>query len=126
MATRKLLPNTLTLRRLVEAGWDANLCERSIGRLKFDLFGFADVIAFKGNTLLLVQATDFSHSSDRTTKVLKNETALLWLQGLGRHIEVWAWKYDKEIKPVLKITKVSLGSQGWLVKEKAAVQQQLG
>ena len=119
MATRKLLPNTLTLRHLLDSGWDADICERSAGRFKFDLFGFADVMAFKGGELLLVQATDFSHSANRTAKVLSNELALKWIHGFARRIEVWAWKYDSNRKPVLKVTKVLLGQHGWLTAVKA-------
>ena len=57
-----------------------------------DLFGFADVIAFKEShaEILLVQTTTKSNMSARKKKILANDTAKKWLAA-GHHIEIQGW-----------------------------------
>jgi hypothetical protein len=62
------------------------------GKVKQDLFGFADTIALNPTTfndVLLIQSTDSSNHSHRVTKILANDKLPIIL----RHcrVEVWSW-----------------------------------
>ncbi len=113
MTARKLTPTTLSLRKLVNSGWTVDICERQIGNFKKDLFGFADLIAFAGNRIILIQATDYSNSSARVRKIHGKTEARLWLAGYSREIQVWAWKYDSDDQPIRKIIPVTLDDRDW-------------
>lgn len=57
-----------------------------------DLFGFADVIAFRGYVVLLVQCCAVASKADRVRKVAATPAAALWAVGSPhREVVVQAW-----------------------------------
>jgi hypothetical protein len=57
-----------------------------------DLFGFADLIAFKpGDRALLIQATSGSNTASRVHKIVANEHAKRWIE-TGNRIIVIGWR----------------------------------
>lgn len=82
----------VTITQLESLGYHADECERRItSRLVKDLFGFADVIGFDADEVLLVQVTDNTNFAARVTKVLASELARDWVAVEGRTLEVWGW-----------------------------------
>ncbi len=57
-----------------------------------DLFGFADLIAFRGSETIAVQCCTTGDINNRTRKVLDNETAEAWVTGYYRDLIVIGWK----------------------------------
>ena len=88
-------PTARTLKLLRKQGWTAAVVEKWNPHVKVrqDLFGFADVIAFDADNgqFLLVQSTSGSNFSSRWKKVCENENAQLWLKAGGR-IVVHGWR----------------------------------
>lgn len=60
-------------------------------KIRQDLFGFGDLLAFKGDTILLVQTTSGSNVSARIQKILENPVAAAWLTP-NRRIHVHGWR----------------------------------
>lgn len=71
----RLLPITKALRYLREMGYVADVSERSLGKIRRDWCGFADLIAVKHGATMFVQVTSRAHVKDRLDKVLANEHA---------------------------------------------------
>jgi len=61
-------------------------------KTRHDLFGWMDVLAFKGSMIYGIQATTFSNRSSRIKKVLANDHALAWVQAEHRGAVVFGWK----------------------------------
>lgn len=69
-------------------GYRVGLVERTLfppdGRpaIRFDLFGFGDMVAFKpGSPMVhILQVTSKAHVSDRRAKILANKTARDWME----------------------------------------------
>ena len=60
--------------------------------VRVDLFGFADLIAFNGTNVLLVQSTDATNVSKRWRKIQESDEARKWLNSeAGRNIVVHGW-----------------------------------
>ena len=74
-------PTQRTLAWLRQDGWTAAVVERWNAHTKQrqDLFGFADIIAFRADQVLLVQATSDSNLASRVTKCQGNKTAREWM-----------------------------------------------
>lgn len=72
----RLLPITKALRYLREMGYVADVSERSLGKIRRDWCGFADIIAVKHGVTVFVQVTSRAHVKDRLDKVLANEHAM--------------------------------------------------
>ena len=82
----------VTLTQLESLGYHADECERRItSRLVKDLFGFADIIGFDADEVLLVQVTDNTHFANRVVKLLALQLARDWVAVEGRALEVWGW-----------------------------------
>lgn len=88
--------NEHSMRWAEKQGYRVDVCERrkpiSGGEsVTVDLFGFADLIAFRvGEPAVLIQTTSRGHISDRIKKITRNPTAHLWAQA-GGSILVQGW-----------------------------------
>ena len=81
-------------------GFHAGRVDRDIPRrnLSVDLFGFADVFAFKGARALLVQCTSFNNRRDRLAKVLHSPIAHDWVKTPNHYLEVWGWRTNGQFE----------------------------
>jgi hypothetical protein len=89
-----MTPTQLSLRYLERSGWTAAVVEKwnPFAHIRQDLFGFADILAFKqGEPVTLVQTTTADNTSKRVKKIKANETATAWT-GAGNQIVVHGWK----------------------------------
>jgi hypothetical protein len=86
-------PTSRTLATLRDEGWIAAVVEHwnQYAKIRQDLFGFADIIAFNQSDVLLVQCTDGSSVSKRVDKVRASDMAKVWAEGPCRYLEVWGW-----------------------------------
>lgn len=65
-------------------------------KIRQDLFGFADLIAFGDESVALIQTTSYSNMSARKKKILENEAAKEWMEGaMFRDITLHGWKKNK-------------------------------
>jgi len=87
-------PTTRTLRHLRKNGWTAAVVEKwnHHSKVRVDLFGFADIFAFKGEQVALVQCTTQSNRANREAKIRENLTAQQWRQGERNLILVYGWR----------------------------------
>lgn len=101
MATKM---NSMSKNRLNADGYVAEIVERynPRSRRSNDLFGFADVIAFKSERCFLIQVTSASNRADRLKKVLENNTAAFLVATKSAEIlmHIWAkksgrWKLEQ-------------------------------
>ena len=88
-------PTQRTIKYFNAHGWQIGIVERfnpHVGEygIRQDLFGFVDLVAFKGEQVLFVQATS-SGVASRIDKILDNEIAHAWLDG-GHYIHVIGWR----------------------------------
>ena len=95
--SKSLNTTTRTLRKLEADGWMADIVERRIPRtiITKDLYGFGDVLAFRDDALLIVQATMSGETYRRIAKIKAEPRAALWVTGANRFIEVWGWRFLK-------------------------------
>lgn len=87
-----MTPTQLSLRKLREDGWQAQVVEvwNSHARIRQDLFGFIDIIAVRGTETLAVQATSAPNTSSRVRKI--GESPLVGaVREAGWSIVVWGW-----------------------------------
>lgn len=92
--SRKLSPDTLTELWLISLGWDVvDQCQRQMGMIKRDLFGFADQMAFSWMTHVLVQSTSLSNMPSRRHKVVEHQNTRKWLESSpSNRVFIVAWK----------------------------------
>ena len=87
-------PTSRTLGALRDEGWIAAVVEHfnPFAKIRQDLFGFADIIAFKDDKVLLVQCTSGSNVASRMTKLQASDIAKVWADGAtSRRLQVWGW-----------------------------------
>lgn len=89
-----MTPTQRSLRYLRDLGYTCEVVERwnPHARVRQDLFGFADIIAFRRGEVLLVQTTTNSNRTARVAKVSRNEIARAWLGAMSRTIQVHGWR----------------------------------
>ncbi len=75
-------------------GWLVAVVEKwnSHVTIRQDLWGFGDLIAVKGDDVLLIQCTSGSHAAHRVAKIIGLDAARIWIQSDHRRIQVHAWK----------------------------------
>ncbi len=61
-------------------------------RVRQDLFGFADLLAIKGDVTLAVQTTTGDNVSARLAKIGQSQAARLWLESPTRRVHVHGWR----------------------------------
>lgn len=90
----RMSPTTRSLNLLRREGWTVGVTERwnPHARIRQDLFGFADLLAFRGAETLLVQVTTGGHVAARVQKIQALPASDLWLAGANRGIVVHGWR----------------------------------
>ena len=90
---KKKSPTQRSLEKLRKEGWTCAITERwnAYAKLRQDLFGFIDVLAFRGNEVLAVQTTSGSNVSARLDKIHGLQSASLWLESPNRKIVIHGW-----------------------------------
>lgn len=85
-------PTSLTLRKLREDGYTAQVVEvwNPHARIRQDLFGFIDVLAVKGTETLAVQATSAPNVSSRVNKIA-DSPLIAAVREAGWTVVVWGW-----------------------------------
>lgn len=85
--------NRHSLKLLREQGFLVAITEHwnSFARIRQDLFGFADLLAFNGDLVACVQVTAQSCISTRIRKIAESPLALPWLASPARKIWVHGW-----------------------------------
>tara|TARA_B100000029_G_scaffold230060_2_gene227535 strand:- start:581 stop:892 length:312 start_codon:yes stop_codon:yes gene_type:complete len=88
-----LSPTARSLKKLRDEGWKPWVVEvfNHFTKKRKDLFNVADIIAYKDNEILLVQATSASNVSARVKKIAESEH-IDGLREAGFQIEVWGWR----------------------------------
>jgi len=86
-------PTARTIKMLREAGHLADNVERRIPHTNItkDLFGFMDVIAIEGASVVGIQCTTMSHHANRREKAKALPALRRWL-ATGAKFEVWSWR----------------------------------
>ena len=89
-------PTQRSLKALREFGWMADVTERWIpgANVRKDLYGFIDILCIRKSEILGVQATSYSHVSDRVKKIEQHENVGA-VRDAGIRIEVWGWRKVK-------------------------------
>jgi hypothetical protein len=88
-----MTPTQRSLAYLRGGGYTVGIVEHwnAFARLTLDLWGFADLVAFRpGVPVLLVQTTTGANLAARRRKILANETARQWVQA-GHEIVLHSW-----------------------------------
>lgn len=87
-------PTQRSLNKLRKEGWLAAVVERwnPYAKIRQDLFGFIDIIAVRGDTILAVQTTSGSNVSDRVDKIRQSQAAQVWLESGSRKVVVHGWR----------------------------------
>ena len=94
-------PTQRTLAYLRDLGYEATVCEywNSFTRQRKDLYGFGDIIAFRDDETLLVQATSTGNMRARVNKIREIDQAWLWMGSPYRSLWVMGWKkYAKRVE----------------------------
>lgn len=91
-----LSPTSRSLKKLREEGWEPWVVEvfNHFTKTRRDLYGIADILAYKNHETLLVQATSGSNVAARVKKIEKAEH-IDGLRDAGFRIEVWGWRKTK-------------------------------
>lgn len=86
-------PMSRSIAKLKAEGWLVERVEHwnSYTHRRQDLFQFADLLAIKGDTALLVQTTSGSNASARLAKIQANPKSAAWLASPSRQVVVHAW-----------------------------------
>ena len=106
-------PTALTLEYCVERNWSACIVERWMGRRRWDLWGFGDVLVMDEQAgSLIVQCTTSDHARNRVRKITEDcaDLARLWLDRDNR-IEVWGWGPGRYLRRI-PIVRLSTGGVG--------------
>lgn len=85
--------NPLSVAHYRKLGYYATTVDKWIPQIKItkDLFGFADVLAFSGELVILCQATTLDHLNGRIRKAIGIEAAQAWVESKHRALEFHGW-----------------------------------
>lgn len=85
-------PTQRSLKMLRDDGYFVAIVEKynSFIKRRIDLFNIADLLAFKGDVILLVQTTTASNVSARLAKINENPIAAAW-KTPNRKIHIHGW-----------------------------------
>ncbi len=88
----KTSPAARSKRTLQDAGYFVAVTERwnPYAKIRQDMGGFADLVAWGPGPILAVQATSSANVSHRKAKILSLPQALTWLQAGGR-LQIHGW-----------------------------------
>lgn len=87
-------PTQRSLKELRKRGYTVGITEHwnQYAKIRQDLFGFVDLLCFKGNETLAVQTTSGDNVSKRIHKIEQIPAAALWLESPYRQIVVHGWR----------------------------------
>lgn len=90
---KKTSPTQRTLKLCRKAGWTCQVVERwnQFARVRQDLFGFIDLVAMDGTSIIGIQSTSGDNVSARLTKIKANEFSRQWIESGGR-LFVHGWR----------------------------------
>lgn len=116
----KQSPTSRTMKYLRGIGMTVAVTEKwnSFVKIRQDLFGFGDLIAFDANRVLLVQATTDANRASRRTKILSIPEAAAWTSAASRGIMLVTWGAPRKPPHVEEITIEAFSPQ---VKQVAAL-----
>lgn len=88
-----MTPTQLTLKKLRDDGWLAEVVERWVpgANIRKDLFGWIDIVALRDGQTLAVQCTSYSNMSARSKKIAESET-VAQVRKAGWSIWVIGWR----------------------------------
>lgn len=88
----KTTPTQRTLQRMRKNGFTVAVVERwnAHAKVRHDLFGFIDILALNGESIIGIQATSRSNVSARVKKIQAEPRAMEWLNSGGK-CYVWGW-----------------------------------
>lgn len=96
----KTEPTAWTIEKLEAEGWECSNVEyRTARNRSTDLFGFIDILAFRGEEVLAVQTTDHTHVSHRVKKIA-DAKLLPVVRKLNWSIQVHGWRPDRTCRVV--------------------------
>jgi len=86
-------PTQRSIAKLKADGWLVAIVEKfnPFVKVRQDLFGFADLLAIKGDVSLYVQTTSGSNVSAHVTKIKEHPNAAIILASPTRQIVVHGW-----------------------------------
>lgn len=86
-------PTQRTLALCKKHGWTCQVVERwnSFAKVRVDLFGFIDLVAMDGSSIIGIQATSGSNVSARLEKIRGNPKSSEWLASGGR-LFIHGWR----------------------------------
>jgi hypothetical protein len=89
----KTSPTQRTLKLCRDHGWTCQVVERwnAFARVRVDLFGFIDLVAMNGTSIIGIQSTSGNNVSTRLDKIKANEKSVEWLRSGGR-LFVHGWR----------------------------------
>lgn len=93
-----MTPTQCSIKYLKSLGYTVAIVEKWNAHCKIrqDLFGFADLIAFNGTEVILVQTTTDKNFAARRQKVMENPVAAYWAANtFSRAVHVHGWKKVK-------------------------------
>lgn len=95
---KKKSPTARSLEKLRKEGWTCAITERwnPFAKLRQDLFGFVDLLCFRGNDVLAVQTTSGDNVSHRLEKIHGIQSASLWLESPNRKLVIHGWRLAGE------------------------------
>lgn len=87
-------PTQRSLKLLRSEGWTAATVEKWNPHCKIrqDLWGFGDLLAFRGDQVLIVQTTSGSNVTARIAKMRLIPAVDHWLESASRRIVVHGWR----------------------------------
>jgi hypothetical protein len=82
-----------SLRKLRDEGWTCAITEHwnQWAKVRQDLFGFGDILAFQGDVTMAVQTTSGAHVGNRMQKIMASPIAKLWCSAGLRTIVIHGW-----------------------------------
>lgn len=86
-------PTQRTLKLCRDHGWTVQVVERwnPFARIRQDLFGFIDLVAMDGKTIIGIQSTSGDNVSKRLAKIRENPKSQEWIVSGGR-LFVHGWR----------------------------------
>lgn len=89
-----MTPTQRSLKLLRSEGWLVAVVEKwnSHVKIRQDLFGFGDLLAVRGDLVMLVQTTSGSNVAARRQKIIDTPASATWLAGVWREIEIHGWR----------------------------------